>query len=206
MQFEEIEVTSLIEYDDNARVHSEAQIGQLASSIKKCGFCAPCLVDDEGVVIAGHGRLLAAKKSGLDKVPVVRISHLTPTQIRAYRIADNQLALNSAWDLDFLSMEFKALKDDGFDLELLGFDGDLVGRTATSFLDDLSEEDGGSESFEKSTEASMGHSDEYVTLEFSFKRSDRDLVVEKLRTFASRQKLNTMNSALLELAKGIRDG
>jgi hypothetical protein len=137
MELEEVKIVDLIEYEENARVHNDAQIGQLVKSIKKFGFCAPCLVDDEGVVIAGHGRLMAARQAGLDKVPVVRIKHLSPMQVKAYRVADNQLALNSNWDVGLLGMELSGLKDAGFDLDLLGFDPDISGLTFSPNLDPI---------------------------------------------------------------------
>ena len=135
MELEQVDVDSLMMYEANARTHSENQIAQIVKSIKKFGFCAPCLVDDDGVLIAGHGRLMAAKRLGMDKIPTVKISHLTPTQIKAYRIADNQLALNSGWDISLLGLELKDLQNEKFDLTLLGFDADLSGLPFSPSLD-----------------------------------------------------------------------
>lgn len=115
-------VAELVPYVNNARTHSETQVAQIAASIREFGFTNPILVDGENGVIAGHGRLLAARKLGMEVVPVIELAHLTPAQRKAYVIADNQLALNAGWDLDLLRLELGALRDEGFDLDLVGFD------------------------------------------------------------------------------------
>jgi DNA modification methylase len=114
-------VERLLPYAANARTHSDDQVAQIAGSIAEFGFNVPCLVDERGVLIAGHGRLLAARKLGLADVPVIRLDHLTDAQARAFRIADNQIAVNAGWDDATLSTELARLKEDGVDLELLGF-------------------------------------------------------------------------------------
>jgi site-specific DNA-methyltransferase (adenine-specific) len=116
-------VDKLIPYAKNARTHSDEQVAQLAGSIKEFGFNNPVLVDKDNSVIAGHGRLMAARKLGMDKVPVVELEHLTESQRKAYVLADNRIALNSGWDTSMLSLELQDLKDD-IDLSLLGFDPD----------------------------------------------------------------------------------
>ena len=116
----------LIPYARNARTHSDAQIGQIAASIAEFGFTAPVLVGSDGVIVAGHGRLAAARKLGLATVPVVVLDHLTPNQRRALVIADNKIAENAGWDEELLRIELEALKDDGFDLDLTGFDADAL--------------------------------------------------------------------------------
>lgn len=113
----------LIPYAKNARTHSDEQVAQIAGSIKEFGFNNPVLVDKEGSIIAGHGRVMAARKLGMDKVPVVELQHLTEAQRKAYVLADNRIALNSGWDTSMLSLELQDLKDD-IDLSLLGFDPD----------------------------------------------------------------------------------
>ena len=123
MQIKEIEVAKLIPYVNNSRTHDDAQVAQLAASIKEFGFRNPILVDGVGI-IAGHGRLMAARKLGLDKVPTIDCSDMTETQKKAYIIADNKLALNSGWDTDLLSLEISQLDTDGFNLEVLGFNAD----------------------------------------------------------------------------------
>ena len=122
MQFKQVAVDSLKAYAQNARTHNEKQVAQIAESIKEFGFLAPCLVDKDNVLIVGHGRLMAAKTLGMKKVPTLRIEHLTPNQVKAYRIADNQLALNAGWDMDLLGLDLTELSDAEFDIDLLGFD------------------------------------------------------------------------------------
>jgi DNA modification methylase len=116
-------VETLIPYAKNARTHSDEQVAQIAGSIKEFGFNNPVLVDKDNSVIAGHGRLMAARKLGMDKVPVVQLGHMTEAQRKAYVLADNRIALNSGWDTSMLSLELQDLKDD-IDLSLLGFDPD----------------------------------------------------------------------------------
>jgi ParB-like chromosome segregation protein Spo0J len=121
-QLEQIAVESLIPYARNARKHSDEQVAQIAASIREFGFNAPVLVDADNGIIAGHGRVLAARKLGLAEVPCVRLSHLTDTQRRAYVLADNKLALNAEWDEEMLGLELSNLREVDFDLTLTGFD------------------------------------------------------------------------------------
>ena len=114
-------IDRLIPYGRNARTHSADQIAQIAASIIEFGWTNPVLADSRGNVIAGHGRLEAARSLGLEAVPVVVIDHLNETQRRAYILADNQLALNAGWDEGALAAELHALNGDGFDLDLIGF-------------------------------------------------------------------------------------
>jgi len=117
-------VNDLIPYINNARVHSDDQINQIAASIKEFGFTNPILIDGENGIIAGHGRVLASKKLNIDKVPTIELSHLTETQKKAYILADNKLALNAGWDDDLLSLELLNLRELDFDLDLIGFGED----------------------------------------------------------------------------------
>lgn len=112
---------ALIPYARNARSHSEAQVEQIAASIREFGFNNPILIKDDLTVIAGHGRLAAAKKLGLKEVPTICLAHLSPTQVRAYILADNKLALNAGWDEEMLALELAEIKDEDIELELLGF-------------------------------------------------------------------------------------
>ncbi len=132
-KIEILKTDSLIPYARNSRTHSEAQVAQIAGSIREFGFTNPVLIDGENGIIAGHGRIMAAQKLGLAEVPCIRLDHLTETQRKAYVIADNKLALNSGWDDSMLALELAELQDDNFDLSLTGFDeselADLLAET-----------------------------------------------------------------------------
>lgn len=117
-----ISVADLIPYAANSRTHSDAQVAQIAASIREFGWTNPILIDGENTIIAGHGRLLAARKLGLEEVPAIILDHLTKAQQRSLVIADNQLALNAGWDMDMLKAEIEGLNFEGFELELLGFE------------------------------------------------------------------------------------
>jgi DNA modification methylase len=116
----------LVPYARNARTHSEEQVTQIAASIVEFGFTNPILAGSDGVIVAGHGRLAAAQKLGLDTVPVVVLDHLTPTQRRALIIADNRIAENAGWDDAMLRIELQSLQEDGFNLDITGFDADAL--------------------------------------------------------------------------------
>jgi len=122
MEIKEVEVTALIPYAKNSRTHDDAQVAQIAASIKEFGWTNPILIDGDKGIIAGHGRLMAARKLKMDKVPVIELSGMTDAQKKAYVIADNRLALNAGWDNAMLTIELKDLEDEGFDLSLTGFD------------------------------------------------------------------------------------
>lgn len=128
LRVEMLPTAALAPYAANARQHPEAQVQQLAASIREFGFNVPVLVDDAGVLIAGHGRVLAAKALGLASIPAIRLGHLTEAQAKAYRLADNQLALNSTWDEGLLAGELRGLLDAEFDLGLIGFDAMTLDR------------------------------------------------------------------------------
>jgi ParB-like chromosome segregation protein Spo0J len=117
-------VERLVPYERNARTHSAQQTAQIAASIQEFGFTNPILVASDDGIIAGHGRLAAAKELGLAEVPVVVLDHLSPEQKRAYVLADNKLALNAGWDDQLLRMELEALQLEDFDLSLLGWSDD----------------------------------------------------------------------------------
>jgi ParB-like chromosome segregation protein Spo0J len=147
-------VSSLIPYARNSRTHSDAQVGQIAASIKEFGFLNPIIVDGESGIIAGHGRVLAAQKLGLADLPVIEAGHLSDAQRRAYIIADNKLAMNASWDDEMLRVELDALGVDGFDLELTGFSLDEI--QALSFDDEAETEmpelaDGDKEPYQQKT-------------------------------------------------------
>jgi len=151
---ETIQIDALIPYARNSRTHSEAQVAQIAASIKEFGFTSPILVDKDGGIIAGHGRLLAARKLGIKQVPCIRMGHLTPTQARALVIADNKLALNAGWDNEMLRVEFAELELEGYDLAITGFALEEI--EALKFDDDAEAEmpelkDGDKEPFQQKT-------------------------------------------------------
>lgn len=123
-----VPVDSLIPYARNARTHSEEQIAQIAASIREFGWTNPILTDGDKGVIAGHGRLAAARKLELTEVPVIELGHLSPEQKKAYILADNRIALNSGWDDELLKLELQELQGVDFDLDLLGFGDDEIER------------------------------------------------------------------------------
>lgn len=120
-KIEHIEVNDLIPYANNSRTHSEEQVGQIAASIREFGFTNPVLIDKDGTIVAGHGRVMAARKLGMESVPCIRLGHLSPAQVRAYVIADNKLALNAGWDEELLRSELDRIKEEGTDIALTGF-------------------------------------------------------------------------------------
>jgi ParB-like chromosome segregation protein Spo0J len=121
-KIEQRSVSELIPYAANSRTHSDAQVAQIAASIKEFGWTNPILIDGDNTIIAGHGRLLAARKLGMEEVPAIILDHLTKAQQRALVIADNQLALNAGWDMDMLKAEIEDLILEDFNINLLGFD------------------------------------------------------------------------------------
>lgn len=128
-QIELLPSSSLAAYPKNPRKHPDEQIDKIAASMETFGWTTPVLIDDKNEVIAGHGRLLAAEKVGVERIPCIRLRHLTPEQVKACRLADNQLTIIGEWDNELLAFEIHDLNADGFDLDLLGFD--------TSMLDSL---------------------------------------------------------------------
>lgn len=125
-KIEQWPTAKLLPYARNARTHSEEQVAQIAASIAEFGFTNPILAGSDGIIVAGHGRLAAAQKLGLEIVPVVVLDHLTPTQRRALVIADNRIAENAGWDDAMLRIELEALQLEGFDLDITGFDADAL--------------------------------------------------------------------------------
>jgi ParB-like chromosome segregation protein Spo0J len=138
MKLEKILIETLIPYARNSRTHSDEQVAQIAASIREFGFNNPVLIDAENGIIAGHGRVLAARKLGLEKAPCIRLGHLSDTQRRAYVIADNKLALNSGWDEEMLRVELDALKEEAFNLSIVGFDDVLTEQNPIA-LDEVEE-------------------------------------------------------------------
>jgi ParB-like chromosome segregation protein Spo0J len=142
------QVAALVPYARNSRTHSDAQVAQIAASIREFGWTNPVLIDGADGIIAGHGRLLAARKLGLTEVPCIVLDHLSETQKRALIIADNKLALNADWDASLLSIELRDLDDNKFDMTLTGFDERELANLLIS------------ENFEPGTELDQGKLDQ----------------------------------------------
>ena len=131
-------IDELIPYINNTRTHSNEQVAQIASSIKEFGFTNSILIDEQGGIIAGHGRVMAAKKLNISEVPTITLSGLTEAQIKAYIIADNAIALNSGWNEDLLQLELITLNEMNFDYSKLGFDFDFdITDVEEEFIPDL---------------------------------------------------------------------
>lgn len=141
-QIEQVSIEALIPYARNSRTHSDAQVAQIAASIREFGFTNPVLIDADGGIIAGHGRTLAARKLGLKEVPCIRLANLTDAQKKAYIIADNKLALNAGWDDEMLRLELDDLRGMDVDLNLTGFDSDeLAALFNQAEQDDVNEKE-----------------------------------------------------------------
>ena len=144
IQVQPVKVEDLIPYANNARTHSDEQVAQIAASIREFGWTNPILIDGENGIIAGHGRLAAARKLGMDEVPAIQLDGLSKAQKKALIIADNKLALNSGWDESLLAIELQELKDTDFDLSIIGFnDDELKTLTAEINFEPGSEDDQG---------------------------------------------------------------
>lgn len=145
-----IPVKDLVPYARNSRTHTPEQIKQIRASIREFGFTNPVLIQPDCTIIAGHGRTIAAGEEGIEEIPAIVLSHLSPAQIRAYVIADNKLALNAGWDLETLQSELESLREDGIDLDVTGFDtAEIEGLFINE--DDLDEPD----TFEAAPERSI---------------------------------------------------
>ena len=149
LQIEYRAIDALLPYARNPRTHSPAQIAKIAASIVEFGWTQPILVDGDNGIIAGHGRLAAARKLELVEVPVIELGHLSPAQKRAYVIADNRLALDAGWDDELLALELVELSEAGYDLQLTGFEDDELAK----MLADLSESEAGDADDESEAEA-----------------------------------------------------
>ena len=140
-KIERRKVDALIPYARNARTHSDEQVAQLAASIKEWGWTTPVLIDEDGEIIAGHGRVMAARKLDIDEIPTMTASGWTKAQKQAYVLADNQLPQNAGWDMDLLSVEMKDLDSEGFDLSLIGFGDDIMANMLVDPTEGLTDED-----------------------------------------------------------------
>jgi len=137
LQILHLPIDELVPYARNSRTHSEEQVEQIAASITEFGFTNPVLIDSEGGIIAGHGRVMAARKLGLLEVPCLELAHLTDAQKRAYVIADNKLATNADWNSHLLALEVRELMESGLDIDLLGFNAEELRALMVDPLDEM---------------------------------------------------------------------
>jgi ParB-like chromosome segregation protein Spo0J len=135
MKIKQVEIEKLIPYINNSRTHDDAQVAQIAASIKEFGWTNPILTDGDNGIIAGHGRLMAARKLGMTTVPVIELEGMTEAQKKAYVIADNKLALNAGWDLELLALEIGELQDMAFDMSVIGFSDDEIAELNYEAID-----------------------------------------------------------------------
>ena len=170
-------VDELVPYARNSRTHSDEQVAQIAASIREFGFTNPVLVDDQGGIVAGHGRVLAAKQIGMDTVPTICVGWLSEKQRRAYVIADNQLALNAGWDDAVLASELDDLLADDFDLQLIGFDPETLDDILAGANNDSA---AGAEPAE--TSAGINYQEKFAVLVDCKNESDQRRVFDKLTT------------------------
>ena len=140
-KIERRKVEDLIPYARNSRTHSDEQIAQIAASIKEWGWTTPVLIDEDGEIIAGHGRVMAARKLDIDEIPTMTAVGWTKAQKQAYVLADNQLPQNAGWDMDLLKVEIMDLNLEGFDLSLMGFNDDMMAGLLTEETEGLTDED-----------------------------------------------------------------
>jgi ParB-like chromosome segregation protein Spo0J len=160
---ENVPIGKLKAYDSNARTHSPEQVAQIAASMVEFGFTNPVLIDKRGTIVAGHGRVEAARSLGLEEVPCIRLEHLTEDQVRAYCLADNKLALNAGWNIDTLAGELKGLEAVGFDMSLTGFSPEELAEIIGDTIEDTGPEEPAPE-VEFSEE--LLHAHNYVVLYF----------------------------------------
>jgi ParB-like chromosome segregation protein Spo0J len=160
---ENVSIEKLKAYDRNARTHSFEQVAQIAASMVEFGFTNPVLIDKHGTIVAGHGRVEAARSLGLEDVPCIRLEHLTEDQVRAYCLADNKLALNAGWNMDAHAAELKGLEAVGFDMSLTGFSPEELAEIMGDTVEDTDPQQAAPE-VEFSEE--LLHAHNYVVLYF----------------------------------------
>lgn len=176
-------VAELVPFANNARTHSDAQVAQIAASIREWGFTNPVLIDEHGLIIAGHGRVLAARKLQIAEVPCLVARGWTEAQKRAYVIADNKVALNAGWDADLLAVELGALGDLGFDATLTGFSADEIAALA----DSLAEPDAEPNRGEGAGGGEADAEDETESLVFRLRRDEAKAVRSALDAATARR-------------------
>lgn len=190
-QYKTVKTETLIPYAANSRTHSESQVAQIAASIAEYGFINPIIISKGGTLIAGHGRLLAARKLGLDLVPVLEVSHLTDAQRRAYVIADNRLAEMAGWDDDLLRIELSDLRESGFNIELTGF--------TDSFLDDAFFPDDNTDDEPKSEPRKTDEG--YVEFSVVMQQYSKQLIMDAVNKLKKDGVATSTEEALLHMAR-----
>ena len=183
-------VEELTPYANNARTHSPEQIEQIASSITEFGFVNPVLIGPDNVLVAGHGRLLAAQQLGMKKVPVIVLGHLTDTQRRALVIADNQLAQNAGWNYERLASELDELRIEDFNVDLLGFDDKLLENLTLGFEQDSYDN--------KNKEMSEDDFSDMMELKFKLTGDQYEAVRSTLRQYGDNLERSLLKSLDLE--------
>ena len=191
MQVSQTSLSELIPYINNSRTHSDQQISQIAASIKEFGFNNPILIDGDNGIIAGHGRVLAAQKLKLEKVPTIELSHLTESQRKAYIIADNKLALNSGWDSKTLKSEIFELNNQEFDLTILGF---KEGELDNFLFDDDSEEI----ELEEEIEGSIEQINDIKMVQLFFDPKNYEIFQASIESIISKHNCKTISDAVLK--------
>lgn len=196
----------------NARVHPKDQIDQIAASISEFGFTAPILVDEDSGILAGHGRLAAAKQLKLKKVPVIQFKHLTEVQRRAYMIADNKIPLSAQWDSKKLSSELDALAKSGYDILITGFSEHDIARLADD-LDEItlretaakppvtSKDDDDDDDDDESAAAPSVPQTDMVSLTFIVSDKQRDFILETIQLARAKHKLKNNGDALVKISQ-----
>lgn len=203
-KIEQIAIDQLIPYINNARVHNDDQVLQIAASIKEFGFNNPVLIDKDNGIIAGHGRVMAAKRLGLQQVPCIRLEHLTEAQRKAYILADNKIALNAKWDVDLLKIELDHLVELGTDISLTGFSAlDLQKINDDRSQQDLQDiaDSGTGSSDDPTTDPEHPMDSEFVPISVMVEHEQRQIIFDALRIAKSKHSLDTSGQALWVICK-----
>lgn len=213
------EVSKLLPYAMNARMHSDSQVDDIARSIQEFGFVNPVLVDEAGEIIGGHGRVMAAKKLGLTKVPTIRIGHLSERQVKALRLADNKIQQKSSWNAEMLAAELSALAELDMDLSLTGFDEQELDALLKNDLDILPErvqsemlstEGGRTEPAQQDGDLvpvtrPRTTDDQYSTFELVMDHQNKVRLVELLSRIRSEHSLTKLEDALMMLVQNYEE-
>ena len=195
---EKIETDKLIPYARNSRTHSEAQVAQIAASIREFGFTNPILIGNDNDIIAGHGRVLAARKLELKEVPCIRLSHLSDTQKKAYVIADNRLALNAGWDEEMLKLELQDLMHQGVNTEVLGFSEEEIAYMISDGSESETITSDETSRTPKDNAESVKESDSRQII-FVYSQTEYNKVIEAMEQYAEQHELSNNSDVLSHL-------